>query len=258
MSNSTQTPQTLNYAAPSLAEPTRKWGVIAGAVGVAAVALFIVSRYWLEAYHPVPNWIALAVGISAVMIGFLGVARSPAKASRGGVLLSFVGLALGTAAAAGTVLLPPPFICSYRRSPVLDCGTNLRQIGQAMVLYAMDNAGKYPTSIADLLTQDITSAIFVCPSTNDTIAATAATTEATAANVTAGGHLSYAITCAGFTAPPPVDAILAYEPLANHGNSGMNVLFGDGRVEWLWTTEARKLLAELKAGHNPPRPEAIK
>ena len=47
-------------------------------------------------------------------------------------------------------------------------------------------------------------------------------------------------------------AVLAYEPLANHGN-GMNVLFADGRVEWIDPPRGRKLLAELDAGYDPPR-----
>jgi hypothetical protein len=38
----------------------------------------------------------------------------------------------------------------------------------------------------------------------------------------------------------------------------MNVLFGDYHVDFIQTAEAIKLLAELNAGHNPPRPEALR
>jgi prepilin-type processing-associated H-X9-DG protein len=53
---------------------------------------------------------------------------------------------------------------------------------------------------------------------------------------------------------PPPGAVVAYEPLSNHGN-GMNVLYADGHVQWLDAGPGRRLMAELSAGHNPPRPE---
>jgi prepilin-type processing-associated H-X9-DG protein len=57
-----------------------------------------------------------------------------------------------------------------------------------------------------------------------------------------------------YRAPP--EAVLAYEPLANHGNGG-NVLYADGRVAWEDAARLTKLIAELNAGHNPPRPERL-
>ena len=33
----------------------------------------------------------------------------------------------------------------------------------------------------------------------------------------------------------------------------MNVLFGDGHIEFVHTAEATALIAELTTGHNPPR-----
>jgi hypothetical protein len=43
------------------------------------------------------------------------------------------------------------------------CGSNLRQIGQAMLLCAHDHGGKYPATIADLLQEDVMPNVFVCP-----------------------------------------------------------------------------------------------
>jgi prepilin-type processing-associated H-X9-DG protein len=48
--------------------------------------------------------------------------------------------------------------------------------------------------------------------------------------------------------------VLAYEPLTDHIGDGMNVLFGDGHVEWVPKLKASHMTAELNAGHNPPRP----
>jgi len=48
------------------------------------------------------------------------------------------------------------------------CGSNLRQIGQAITLYAQDRGGQYPPSLAVLLsTEDITAEVMICASSND-------------------------------------------------------------------------------------------
>lgn len=49
----------------------------------------------------------------------------------------------------------------------------------------------------------------------------------------------------------PAEAVLAYEPLTNHGTGG-HVLFADGSVRWLGVAELTKLIPALNAGHNPP------
>jgi prepilin-type processing-associated H-X9-DG protein len=47
------------------------------------------------------------------------------------------------------------------------------------------------------------------------------------------------------------DHILAYEKLGNH-ESGANVLFGDGHVEWVDAVSGEVMIAGLQAGRNPP------
>jgi prepilin-type processing-associated H-X9-DG protein len=133
----------------------------------------------------------------------------------------------------------------------IKCQSNLRQIGQAIVMYANENHGAYPDSFATLLAnEDITASVFVCPESNDTDA-TGPTTQAFVTNLTAGGHLSYIYVGAGWTtATTPANAVVAYEPLTNHGGTGMNVLFGDGHVDWLTPAQAKAILA--KAGQGKP------
>jgi hypothetical protein len=46
--------------------------------------------------------------------------------------------------------------------------------------------------------------------------------------------------------------VLAYEPMQNHGF--MQVLYGDNHVDRLSPPESTRVLAELQAGFNPPRP----
>jgi prepilin-type processing-associated H-X9-DG protein len=134
------------------------------------------------------------------------------------------------------------------------CGSNLRQIGQAILVYSMEHSGRRPASIEDLLCADITPAVFVCPYADDSVARTGPTTRATAANVTSGGHLSYVILFDAIDKEPAVDVVVAYEPLSNHQGAGTNVLYADGHVDFQPVPQATRLIAELSTGHNPPRP----
>ena len=133
------------------------------------------------------------------------------------------------------------------------CGSNLRQIGQAISLYANENQGRYPDRLGDLIFQDIATTVFICPASNDEAAAPGPTTQASSANIHAGGHLSYIYLGKGLTGTQPATMVIAYESLTNHANTGMNVLFGDGHVEFIFLPAATTLLAELNAGQNPPK-----
>jgi prepilin-type processing-associated H-X9-DG protein len=161
-------------------------------------------------------------------------------------------------AAACVFVLVPSLLRSLDRSrhnhdPRVRCRSNLRQIGQGVQMYANENNGVFPNDFAALIvTQDITSETFVCEATNDW-RAEGPTTQAIAANLTAGGHLSYVYVGKGLTSYSPQTAVVAYETLTNHGD-GTNVLYADGHVEWHNAAEAKWLMDELAAGHNPPRP----
>lgn len=141
------------------------------------------------------------------------------------------------------------------------CANRLRQIGLACIMYASENGGRYPPTVNDIqLTQEITPEVFVCPVSNDTRAA-GPTTAAVAANLTAGGHLSYSYVGGGLTSADAnlAQAVVAYEPVAKHdGTAGMNVVYGDAHVEWHDARTGAKIAAELNAGHNPPRAEKLR
>ena len=136
--------------------------------------------------------------------------------------------------------------------PRLKCASNLRMIGQGVQLYANANKGAFPPDVPTLfLGEDLTADTFLCYATNDT-RAEGPTTQAVAAALASGGHLSYVYTGKGMSMQTPPSAVLAYEPLSNHVD-GMHVLSVDGRVQWLDAKQGQKLLAELAAGRNPPR-----
>jgi prepilin-type processing-associated H-X9-DG protein len=146
----------------------------------------------------------------------------------------------------------------YMISPRVACANNLRQIALASIMYAnADPFNRFPDTLNDVLeTQEIASDVFVCPDTNAT-PARGPTTRATANNLTAGGHLSYIYVGKGLTTAADSKTVLVYEPLTNHG-SGANVGYADAHVEWQPAKELNKILSELSAGHNPPRPEKLK
>jgi prepilin-type processing-associated H-X9-DG protein len=51
----------------------------------------------------------------------------------------------------------------------------------------------------------------------------------------------------------PGETVCAYEPLEDHG-LGTPVLYWDGHSTWYDAAEARRIIDEVTAGHNPPRP----
>ncbi len=155
------------------------------------------------------------------------------------------------------VMVPGPR--SHTPNNRVKCAMNLRMIGQGCMLYANENGGSFPDSFERLLlTEDLMPGDFVCPQSNDT-PAVGATTRAAIDNLSTGGHLSYTYLGKGFIlSQVPATAVVAYEPAAHHFNQGMNVLFGDLHVEFVPTADATKMLAELNAGHNPPRDEKLK
>lgn len=122
--------------------------------------------------------------------------------------------------------------------------SNLRQIGQAILMYNNDFKGAYPDALPTLvMTEDIGAEAFVSPLSNDTLA-TGPTTRAIAANLLAGGHCSYVYLGRGWNQKSvPANAVVAYEKRAPP-TSGANVLFGDGRVEYCtprwWANYYRK------------------
>lgn len=166
---------------------------------------------------------------------------------------------------AGLLALPllrnrffPPLVSRPANNPV-KCGAHLKAIGQAILLYARHHQGRYPDSLGELVTEGLTPADFICPESDDEPANPAPTTQATIAGIDIPGHLSYIYLAQGRTPTTPRgDLVLAYEPLSNHQAKGMNILFGDGHVEWFNPQLAAKWLPQLSAGHNPPGKEALR
>src|SRR5688572_8153661 len=53
------------------------------------------------------------------------------------------------------------------RANVVKCASNLRQIGQALSIYANDYGGRYPDYIEQILHLDTTQTLLVCPTSDE-------------------------------------------------------------------------------------------
>ena len=200
--------------------------------------------------------VPIVPGLLGIIFGILGL-RKTRDPSIGGKGMAITGLSLGAASMLMSGCLISILLPSLNRAREtanrVKCASNMRMIGQALLLHANENRGAYPPRLENLLlTQDITGDAFVCPSSSDT-AAPGAAGAAQAAKLSAGGHLSYVYVGQKLGPSAPAEAVLLYEPPANHGNDGGNFLFGDGHVEFMSRQAAQQIIAQIQAGQNPPR-----
>jgi prepilin-type processing-associated H-X9-DG protein len=121
--------------------------------------------------------------------------------------------------------------------------SNLRQIGQAMLLYANDNKGKYPKTPGELLlTQDITVEVFVNPQTKTRVPRNL-NKEDQAAWI--NKQIDYVYLGAGKDSMTPADVVVAHEAI-RPGVRAINMLYGDGHVEYVLLPQAQQQLAKQK------------
>lgn len=241
-----QPPQQMEYATPYGRPQSNGWAIAALVSGCLIFCIPILAP------------------ILAIVFGAIGLSRTrdPRVGGKGfaiaGLTLGCVGIALTLMYALMMSIMLPSLGRARETANRAKCSSNMRQIGQAMLLYANENRGVYPDALPILLlTQDITPEVFCCPSSNDT-PAPGTTPQAQAAKLLTGPHCSYVYTGNGLTSASTAEQVLLYEPPGNHNGDGMNVLFGDGHVDFIPKPEAQKMIAELEAGHNPPRAQMVK
>jgi prepilin-type processing-associated H-X9-DG protein len=130
-------------------------------------------------------------------------------------------------------MLVPPLNRAREQSRRTTCANNMRQLGQAMMIYASVNGGRFPDRLERLLSY-VPSSAMVCPSTSHTAAA-GQTPQLQAVDLAKGGHLSYVYVGDAYVTNAPLNpatTIVLYEPLANH-RDGIDVLYADGHVAFL-------------------------
>jgi prepilin-type processing-associated H-X9-DG protein len=210
--------------------------------------------------------IPFLAGILATVFGIVGLKRTadPNVKGRG---FAIAGLVLGILNLVGFLayfilmisLMVPSLNRARETANRVKCASNMRQIGQALLLYAVENQGEYPPTLDELLlTQDITPHVFNCPTSAES-PAPGETVEDQAANLSTGGHLSYVYLGSDTGSSSAADQIILYEPLTNHNGDGTNVLYGDGHVEFMSAQTFQTELASTKKRYHsttPVGPEA--
>jgi prepilin-type processing-associated H-X9-DG protein len=190
----------------------------------------------------------------AVILGLVGIVKTSGR--RRGRGFAVAGLILGVVGLGLFAVAVPAVLRGMEMAHRVKCASNLRQIGMALFTYARENKGVYPPTLNELLlTQDITPEVMVCPSTLQTPAPSPFLNpnQPRVFDLTPGTHLSYVYLANAMSRPAAgAGTVVVYEPLTNHNGAGGNVLFGDGRVEFLPRPVMEKAIAELQAGQNPP------
>jgi prepilin-type processing-associated H-X9-DG protein len=150
---------------------------------------------------------------------------------------------LYTYPAAISVMLPALSKAREQASRVKS-SSNLRQIGLAAMIYANENNGKFPPDFSTMIAkEDLMPQVFVNPSS-----ANSAVPPADKAQWPAWveEHSDYVWLGKGKTTAAGPDSILAYEKMDGAGE-GINILFGDGHVEFKLMFEAEQLIEKAKA-----------
>jgi prepilin-type processing-associated H-X9-DG protein len=126
------------------------------------------------------------------------------------------------------------------------CGSNMRQIGMAILLYSNENRGKYPPDLAALIkTQDITAECFICPSGNTAFPPNLREMKPDDVGKWVNENSNYVYLGGGMNNTAGAEVIVLYEKPEDH-RQGMNMLFGDGHVEFFMMPEAQRMIEAQK------------
>jgi len=227
-------------------------------IGLWCCALFVLLLILAGISHPdiSPVLIVALLAMPPLGLTFGILARkkaSPAQRGRArtAMTLSFVEIVL---LLLGSILMPA--LCSPReQTNQIKCAANMRMIFLAMDDYAKKNNGLLPPTLGALLTtEDITSEIFVCPSSNQE-RAPGDTGDAQAAELARDPqhYCSYIYVAAGLKLDEAAQPrrVLLYEALSNH-KVGMNVLYSDGTAEFLLESKAQQMITSLPSPATRP------
>ena len=143
---------------------------------------------------------------------------------------SLVGLVLGVALFVSIAWVTST-VEGHRRADMIKCAANLTELGNAISQYAADHRSQFPDSFQTLTkSQHISDALLVCPAASE----------------------SYIyVGCGLSTKSGTAKTVVAYEPLGDHPNLGINVLYGDGHVAAVSGETASNIAA---AGSCPTKP----
>ncbi len=166
----------------------------------------------------------------AIIFSSIGLIRSRRPGVRGqgqaiaGLVLGIVGIPLSCS------ILIPAFSRAREQANRVKCAANMKQIGAALLAYENANQNAFPPSL-DVLAQaeGLSPQTLSCPS------------------APSGESENYVLIAPGRLYGNPV---MLYEPMSNH-HEGINVLYSDGRVEFLPNPAAQQFVDTLPDINTP-------
>ncbi len=174
-----------------------------------------------------------ATWIDAEGLHYKSICPFPGSELLGGQANFLTGAPMATSAVMVSIMLPALNSARERANRVKDA-VNLRTIGQGIMLYAIDNKGKYPADLGALVTSSpIGAEVFVDPSGNNGVPPEVRAGDAKAQAAWVNAHSDYVYIGANLNDASPAECIVAYGNPAYHNNQGANILYNDGHVEWL-------------------------
>jgi len=147
------------------------------------------------------------------------------------LLVGDANMSVGTSALMASILLPSINRARQTANRVKSA-SNLRQIGMGILLFSNENKGKYPADFGQILTtQDIGMDVFVSPRTTTDIPPEVRQSDPPTMADWVNLNADYIYKGAGMNNRTPADAVVAYED-PDKVDEGINILFGDGHVEF--------------------------
>ncbi len=159
------------------------------------------------------------------------------------LLASQGGFVVGAVAMSTAVMLPA-LSRARGQAERIRCASNLRQIGQGIMIYRADHKGQNPPDLGTLVKDAMLTANVMICSERGMVATPAGLKEDALADWV-NKNTSYVLLKDVSEKDKP-ELILAYEKPEIHGN-GMNVLFNDGHVEWMNAAQGQAMLAQQAA-----------
>ena len=202
-------------------------------------------------------FIPLASGVLAILLGRRAM-RDARDYALGRAGIARTAIVLGVINVVCWLALMPVYIVHQRREAErLACRLNLQSVVRAMGMYSNDDRGYWPTTFDQLVKGKylaLADRAFACPA----CAADSTRNHATVSNLVKSDFI---IAGPWNPMPPPEEMkyvgdgpnlVLAWEPISNHGGTGMNIFTVRGGAKWIPRAIAVKVDAELRAGLNPP------
>ncbi len=148
--------------------------------------------------------------------------------------------------ALGAGVIPMQGSRDHRPARISDA-SNLRQIGQGILLYSIENRGKYPPDLGEVArTQDIGVDAFISPLGEKSVPRNVREMELAARAAWVRENSDYVYLGAGKTNKIAPDAVVAHRKI-EEGDESVNVLFGDGHVEWLSSEQLQQAIERDQA-----------